>query len=229
MRNDKPIRILVADDHKLFRSGIISLLNDERNIFLVGEAETGKELIDSYDKILPDVVLADISMPVITGLAAAKEIVKKHSSAKILFLSMHDAEEYIYHTYSAGGKGLISKNVMKDELLYAISEVANNRYYFGRSVTQETLNRIVKKYESFPQKSTDHKIDSLTEQERKVLLLIAEGLPSIEIAEQLEISKRTVDTHRANLIKKLDLGSLPELLKFAFEYSSSKKGNIKKN
>ena len=229
MKNDKPVRILVADDHKLFRSGIISLLDDERNIFLVGEAESGKELIEVYDKILPDLVLADISMPVITGLAAAKEIVKKHPGAKILFLSMHDSEEYIFQAFSVGGKGLISKNVMKDELLFAISEVKSGRSYFGRSITKESLNRIVSKYEAFLGKEPDYKIDLLTEQERKVLLLIAEGLTSIEIGDSLQISKRTVDTHRANLIKKLNLGSLPELLKFAFEFTSSKQIKNKKN
>ncbi len=221
MKQDKPIRLLVADDHKLFRSGIISLISGERNIFVVGEAENGIELIEMYGRLLPDVALVDISMPVIAGIPAAAEIIKKYPFAKILFLSMYDDEEYIYQTYKTGGKGLLSKNAMKDELLFAIIEVYHGRNYFGKALAEESFKKILSKFDSFPEGKTNDKTEQLTEQERKVLLLISEGLSSSEIAAKLEVSKRTVDSHRANLFKKLEIVSLPELMKFAFEWSDS--------
>jgi two-component system response regulator NreC len=221
---NKTISVLVADDHKLFRSGIISLLENEREIFVVGEAENGEELVEKYFRLKPDIVLVDISMPVLNGTEAVKKIKKTDDSVKALFLSMHDEEEYIYYCLKAGGKGLISKNIMKGELILAIKKVYEGGNYFGTNKTEENLKELVNKYQAFKSQTLSG-ID-FSQREAAILQLISEGLTSNEIAEKLLISKRTVDTHRTHLMQKLSLKSLPELIKYAINYSSAKEKNI---
>jgi two-component system response regulator NreC len=221
---DKTISVLVADDHKLFRSGIISLLENEREIFVVGEAENGDELVEKYFLLKPDVVLADISMPVLSGTDAIKKIKKTDDSIRVLFLSMHDDEEYIYYCLKAGGRGLISKNIMKGELILAIKRVYEGGNYFGANRTDDNLRDLMNKYQVFK----DHNISGLedfSQREDEILHLISEGLTSSEIAEKLFISKRTVDTHRTHLMQKLNLKSLPEFIKYAINYTTAKRKN----
>jgi len=218
---NKTIRILVADDHKLFRSGIISLLENEREVLVVGEAENGDELVEKYFKLKPDVVLVDISMPGLTGTEAIKKIRRKDQSIKALFLSMHDDEEYIYHCRKAGGKGLISKNIMKGELILAIKKVYEGGNYFGINLTERRLNDLTSKYHVLMENPKGD-IDILSPREEQILRFISEGLTSGEIAEKLFVSKRTIDTHRTNLMQKLDLKSLPELIRYAINYTTAK-------
>ena len=220
---DKTISVLVADDHKLFRSGIISLLENEREIFVVGEAENGEELVEKYFKLKPDIVLVDISMPILDGMDAVKRIKKTDDSIRALFLSMHDDEEYTYYCLKAGGKGLISKNIMKGELILAIKKVYEGGNYFGTIKTEENLKELVNKYHVFKNRNLSG-ID-FSQREVEILQLISEGLTSNEIAEKLLISKRTVDTHRTHLMQKLNLKSLPELIKYAINYSTAKGKN----
>ena len=120
----KNIRVLICDDHALVRSGIVKLLEDEKWIYIVGEAENGEEMIQKYISLRPDLILADISMPVMSGIDAAKRIKQEYPEAKILFLSMLFDEQYIYCAIKVGASGLLSKNVSKDELLYALKEIA---------------------------------------------------------------------------------------------------------
>lgn len=215
------IRILAADDHNLFRSGIINLLENENDIFIVGEAETGEELIKKYFELKPDIVLADISMPVINGIDALREIKKNDDNTKFLFLSMHEGEEYIYYCYKAGAKGLISKKVLKGELLYAIRTINEGNQYFGVGVTDDEIKEILNKYDKREVKTRfkEVKNDILTEREIQILKLISDGLTSAEIAEKLFVSKRTIDSHRTNIMQKLNLKSLPELIKYAINYN----------
>lgn len=220
MGNEK-IRILVADDHNLFRSGIISILSEEKEIFIIGEAETGEELIDKYFRLKPDIVLADISMPDMTGIEALEKILRDDSSAKFLFLSMHEGDEYIYYCYNAGGMGLISKKVLKGELLFALKVVYENKKYFGVDVTEERLRKISDKYKKDTRREI--KKDGLTPREKQILNLISEGCTSNEIAEKLFLSKRTIDSHRTHLMQKLNLKSFPELIKYAINFSSEAK------
>ncbi len=220
--DSKRIRILVADDHNLFRSGVINLINDEKDIFVVGEAESGEELIKKYLQLKPDIVLADISMPDMNGIDALKKLMEEDKSVKFLFLSMHEGDEYIYYCYNAGGMGLISKKVLKGELLFAIRTVSENEKYFGINVTEEKLNEILERYNKkvlYP----ETKDDDLTPREKQILNFIAEGLTSNEIAEKLYVSKRTVDTHRTHLMQKLNLKSFPELIKYAINFSTAVK------
>jgi two-component system, NarL family, response regulator NreC len=216
------IRILVADDHNLFRSGIINLMNDEKDIFVIGEAGSGEELIKKYSQLKPDIVLADISMPDMNGIEALKKIKEEDKSAKFLFLSMHEGDEYIYYCYNAGGMGLISKKVLKGELLFAIRTVSENKKYFGINITEEKLNEILERYDKknlYPEIINDY----LTPREKQILSLISEGFTSNEIAEKLYLSKRTVDTHRTHLMQKLNLKSFPELIKYAINFSFAEK------
>lgn len=220
--NNKKIRILIADDHTLFRSGVINLLEGEKDIFIIGEAGTGQEMIIKYFELNPDIVLADISMPEIDGVNALKEIKKTDPSAKILFLSMFEGDEYIHYCYKADGMGLISKKVSKGELLFSIRTVYEGNKYFGANMTEEKIEEIIKTFESENVQIKDESA-YLSPREKQVLKMIGEGLTSNEIAEKLFVSKRTIDTHRTNLIEKLKLKSLPELIKYAINFSQSEK------
>lgn len=215
------IKIIIADDHTLFRSGIISLIEDESDIEIIGEASNGKDLINLYNDAKPDLLLIDISMPEKTGLEAAKEIRSKDEDIRILFLSMHEGTDYIYHSIKSGGNGLINKNIIKSELITAIKSVMNGQNYFGEKYAEEDIREIVTKYESFIEPSVFVQPTRLTEKEKEVLLLISEGLTSHEIADKLNISKRTVDSHRQNIMQKLNLNSLPELIRYSIDYSTA--------
>ncbi|MCU7492697.1 MAG: response regulator transcription factor [Bacteroidota bacterium] len=220
MPNPNSIRIVVADDHSLFRSGIISLLEDAAEIFVVGEATDGGDLYEKYFELKPDVILVDISMPGVTGIEALKKILARDPSAKALFLSMHEGEEYVYHILKSGGKGLISKNVMKGELVYAIKTVYSGKKYFGAYWTEERLEELREKYSGGDGGGISVQLAeaSLTQREIEILRLIGEGYTSNEIASKTGLSKRTVDTHRIHLMSKLGIKSLPELIKYAIQY-----------
>jgi DNA-binding NarL/FixJ family response regulator len=214
----KPVRILLSDDHSLLRTGVISMLKDEKDILIVGEAEDGEQLIDKYFKLMPDIIISDISMPKMSGIDALAKIKRKDSSAKALFLSMYEGEEYIYSIYKAGGSGLINKNIVKGELLFAIKKVLEGNYYFGANIQAGNLNEIISKYSSKKLFNIEKTKLILTDREKQVLTLIGEAKTSSVIAIELDLSKRTIDTHRTNIMQKLNLKSLPELIRFAVKY-----------
>jgi DNA-binding NarL/FixJ family response regulator len=214
----KPVRILLSDDHSLLRTGVITMLRDEKDILIVGEAEDGEQLIDKYFKLMPDIVISDISMPKMSGIDALAKIKKKDPAAKALFLSMYEGEEYIYSIYKAGGSGLINKNIVKGELLFAIKKVLEGNYYFGAKIQAGDLDEIITKYSSKKLFNIEKTKILLTDREKQVLALIGEAKTSNDIATELELSKRTVDSHRTNIMQKLNLKSLPELIRFAVNY-----------
>ncbi|HCY75821.1 MAG TPA: DNA-binding response regulator [Ignavibacteriales bacterium] len=218
MKNNS-IKILIADDHELFRKGIISLLLGEADIEIIGEANDGKDLIYKYLKLKPDLVISDISMPELSGLEAVSTIHASYPDVKAIFLSMYAGEDYIYHCLQAGGLGLINKDIPKEELLSAIHTVINGDKYFGKEFSDEKIQKLISNYEM--QLDTKEFIPNLdlTEKEVEILLLIAEGLSSNDIADKLFIAKRTVDTHRTHIMQKLDLSSTPQLFKYATKYS----------
>jgi DNA-binding NarL/FixJ family response regulator len=212
------VRLLVADDHQLFRQGIIKLLEESDSIVIVGEASNGKELIQKYAEVKPDVTLSDISMPLKTGTEAMKTILRNDSNARVLFLSMHTDDEYIYTVLKAGGLGLLSKNVMKGELINAILNVAKGkRYFVGK--TEEELDDIIYRYDFLNISETERDIDPLSAKEKEVLALVGQGLTSEAIAAKLYINRRTIDSHRAKIMEKLNLKSLPDLMKLAVEFA----------
>jgi len=221
---EKMIRIIVADDHKLFRSGLISLLEDEKDFFIVGEADNGEELLQLYFDLKPDVIVVDISMPFLNGVEALAELKKKDKNVKALFVSMHDTEEYIYYAMKNGAYGLISKNIMKGELTYAIRAANDGKQYFGQNWPEEKLKELYNRFEFLSGKKNDNK-PNLSPREREILKNIGEGLTSSEIATRVHLSKRTVDAHRAHIMRKLEVTTLPELMKYAIKYLQMGKNN----
>lgn len=218
--NKETINVLIADDHKLFRSGLISLLENIDNIIVLGECNDGKELIDCYFELKPDLIMIDISMPILSGFDALKEIKKRDPNVKALFLSMYDSEDYVYYTMKIGGKGLLSKNIRKDELVYAITAIAKGERYFGKKWPEEKLKILDEKYTHINKTSIEPKI-SLSSREREILLMISDGMTSHEIADKLNLSKRTVDNHRYKLMKRIGVHSLPQLIAYAIKYSNA--------
>jgi DNA-binding NarL/FixJ family response regulator len=214
----QPIRILIADDHQLFRSGINSLLDDDSDVVIIGEAETGGQLIEKYFVLQPDIMLLDISMPDMSGIDAFKTIRRKDKDAKALFLSMHDSEEYIYYTYKVGGMGLLSKNTIKGELIFAIKTVYAGNKYFGKKYDLTKLKEIENKYKQSTVFENDEYVH-LTARERKILEYISKGILSNEMAELLGLSKRAIDHSRAKLMQKLNIKSLPEFISYAVKFS----------
>ncbi|MCX6149839.1 MAG: response regulator transcription factor [Ignavibacteriales bacterium] len=215
------IRLIIAEDHILVRAGLINLLTELKDVFVLGEADNGEELIDKYFILNPDIVLTDIAMPKLNGFEAAKEILKKDPDAKILFLSMFDSEEYIYKANSIGAKGLIGKNIMKGELAFAIRRVADGFKYFGNNWSSMELSELMDKYNSNKDNNNSVSTASLTDREIKILKFIADGLTSAEISECLNITKKTVDHDRAKIMSKLNIASLPSLVKFAIQYTTA--------
>lgn len=211
------IRILIADDHKLFREGIVSLLDGDDRVCVVGEAENGRDMITKYYEVKPDIVLCDIEMPLGTGPESVKKIMNKGDTPKVLFLSMHTGEEYIYYAIKSGGLGLVSKSIMKGELINALIQVSQGKKYFT-GMNEADLKAIIEKYSLIEKKKDEFVIDPLTAKEIEVLELVGDGLTSEEISDKLTISKRTVDSHRARIMEKLNIKSLPAFIKYAVEY-----------
>lgn len=216
------IKILVADDHTLFRQGVIRLLEDNDEFEVIAEAENGKELVEMYFKLYPDVILADIAMPELTGPEAVQEILKLDNKAKALFLSMYDAGEYVYKVIKSGGKGLVNKNILEDELFLAIDKVYKGETYFGSKWNGEKLNILINEFEK--KSSEESKVEiELNFREEHILQLIIDGTTSKEIAEKLFLSKKTIDYYRSNLLRKFDIKTQVELAKCGITYFQLKK------
>ncbi len=219
------IKILIADDHKLFRSGIVRLLKDQPNIYVIGEAENGTQLVEKYFELLPDIVLTDIAMPNMSGLEAISNIKKKDPGLKALFLSMYDSDEYIYKAIKSGGRGLINKNILEGELLYAIEQVNSGEKYFRGKWKEEDLTKLIEEFESNKELNSIPN-DEITYREEQILKLLNQGLSSKEMAEKLNLSKKTIDFYRSNLMRKFNLKSSVDLIRFAVNYFNiEKKGD----
>ncbi|MBM3128888.1 MAG: response regulator transcription factor [Chloroflexi bacterium] len=205
----KPIRVLVVDDHSIVREGICALLARRKDIQVIGEAADGKRALDAVAQFDPDVVLMDIQMPVLNGLEATREIHKRFPSTRILVLTQHDSKEYVVPLLRAGAVGYITKTARATELIGAIRAVYEEGAYLPPRITQTVVNAVAESAE------TKEAPPRLTERESQVVQLVAEGLSSREIAERLNISIKTVDTHRANMMEKLDVRNTAELIKLA--------------
>lgn len=217
------ISILIADDHELFRKGIISLLIGESSIRIIGEANNGKDLIYKFLKLKPDMILTDISMPELSGLEAVKTLTEQDKNIKVIFLSMFRGDDYIYHCLKAGGSGLLNKDISKKELISSINKVNKGEKCFAPIQAEYDLNTFIDNYEKRLISDSNALEIQLTNKETEILLLIAEGMTSSEIADKLFIAKRTVDTHRINLMEKLKLKSFPQMMKYAIDFAASLK------
>ena len=215
------IKILVADDHKLFRSGIIRLLKDHQDIHIIAEAENGSELIERYFEVSPDIVLVDIAMPQMSGLEAVSKIKEKDREVKALFLSMYDNDDYKYKVLKSGGMGLINKNILEGELTYAIEQVYKGELYFRGNWTKDKLERLVTEFESHSNQQVIDNYD-VSFREEQVLKMLNEGLSSQQMADKLELSKKTIDFYRSNIMRKFGLKSITDLIRFALKYFEKK-------
>jgi two-component system response regulator NreC len=207
------IRILLADDHTILRDGIRSIIEDEGDMVIVGEAEEGRAAVKLACQLNPDVVVMDIAMPVLNGLEATRQIKRLKPQVKILVLSMHENDEYIRQVLASGAQGYILKDAAARELLGAIRNV-----YRGESVLSPAITRLViEEYLRWGDLQPAQTSDGLSSREREVLQLIAEGHTNRQIGEILSISIKTVQAHRANLMQKLDLHDRGELIKYAIQ------------
>lgn len=215
----KKINILLVDDHTIVRDGIKATLKDQKNFQIVGEATNGAEGIEAVKQLKPDVVVMDITMPEMNGIEAADVISRKYPESKVLILSMHDNETYILKSVEAGAYGYLLKDVDKDEFVKAITAVYNGDKYFNTAISSVLvsgyLNK-VKQTESVQSVALNDEYE-LTRREKGILKMITDGKNNREIADGLGISIRTIETHRANIMKKLKVKNAVELVRIAID------------
>ena len=207
-------RIIIAEDHTILREGLRSLLSSDPDLEIVGEAQDGQEAIRCVEKLKPNLVLMDLSMPRMNGLDAIKEIKKRSTETRILVLTVHKNEEYIVATLQAGADGYALKDSTHAELGIAIKNVLSGNHYISPGISGRVIEGYLEGRK--PLKATSP-FETLTQRERGILKMIAEGYKNKEIGDYLCISVKTVEKHRANLMQKLDLHSVSALTTFAME------------
>lgn len=207
-------KVIIAEDHTIVRAGLRALLDAEDGLEVVGEAEDGRQAVNLAEELEPDLVLMDMAMPRLHGLEAIREITKRASMSRVLVLTMHRNEEYILASFKAGAFGYVLKDATQAELILAVKTVLSGKRYVSPDISDMVIDRFVGGGESLKPSSS---YDSLTPREREILKLIAEGGKNKEIADQLCISVKTVERHRANLMKKLDLHNVSALTALAIE------------
>lgn len=208
----RKINIVLADDHQLILDGLVSLLKTRDNIAVTGIANNGREVLQLLKVVQPDIVLMDIDMPVMNGIDALREIKKNYPDTRVIILSMHEESGMIKNLMAMGASGYLLKSCSQEELLGAISTVDQGQPYFSAGVTLSLLNG---QTTQAPPSGTP--AEMLTERETEVMKLIAEGFSNKEIGEKLFISHRTVDTHRTNLMKKLNTTNIAGVISYAIK------------
>jgi DNA-binding NarL/FixJ family response regulator len=211
----KTIRLLLADDHTIVRQGLAKLLEMEPDFEVVGEAENGREAIKKVEKLNPDIVLMDISMPLLNGIEATRQIKKNSPRTKIIILSMHAHDRYISELFSHGASGYLLKDASGSDIIQAVHAAVKGDTYLSPSISR----RVVKDYVSMKSlkqhSSREDRYSQLSNREREVFQMIAEGRPTREVSDILCISQSTVKTHRANIMEKLHIDNLSQLIRFA--------------
>jgi DNA-binding NarL/FixJ family response regulator len=207
-----PFRILLADDHTLVRKGLRLLLEREPDFNVVAEAANGREAVDAAQQYRPDVVVMDIAMPLLNGIEATKRILADNQKLAIIILSVHSDEAYILRALKAGARGYLLKDSAEADLLTAVRAVASGKAFFSPIVSRILADDYVRQIR---QQALEDPYDLLTSRERELIQLIVELKPTKEIAELLGVSPHTVDTHRGNLMQKLGVHSIPELILYA--------------
>ncbi len=205
------IKIIIADDHQLFREGIVTLLSNDADIEIISQATNGEEVYQKAKELRPDLILMDIGMPVLNGIEATKAIVNEFSDIKILALSMHAEKDYIKDILDAGASAYVLKNCTYTQLIEAIKSVYRGKKYLSEEVTEIVLQDYLNKEESIDLKTL------LSNREFEIFKLFAEGKSSREISEQVFISIKTVGTHKQHILKKLNLKTNADMVKYALK------------
>jgi len=207
-----PIRVLLADDHRIVRQGLRALLSAQSDIVVVGETGDGRETVQLAESLQPDVVIMDISMPLLNGIEATRQIVSRTPEVAVVVLSMHGGDEYILQVLRAGALGYVLKQSADTELIMAIHAAQRGESFLSPAIAQRVINSYLRQAEA-PQ--TQDRYELLTEREREVLQLVAEGESVRKIADLLCISPRTAAKHKTNLMAKLDIHHTAGLVRFA--------------
>ncbi len=206
------IKVLIVDDHKILQDGLTSLLETQDDIEVVGVADNGQEGVEKAGKLLPDVVLMDITMPVLNGLEATYEITTTLPDIKVLVLTMHETDEYVYQIFAQGASGCVTKKAAYQNLIGAIRRVHQGELYISPTISQSVIREFLKN-KSRKRKRADK--SELTEREMEVLRLVVSGKTTKEIAYALNISYKTVDTHRVHIFRKCNVHNMVDLTKYA--------------
>ncbi len=211
-----PINLLIADDHPLIVEGLKNIFENEQDFHIVATASNGLEALEIIKKNKIDIALLDINMPKMDGIACAKEISSNHKNVKVAVLSMYQEPSITAQLMRIGVKAYVLKTISSEELIMALNLIYNGKEYFNIDVTK---NLISNSNSSGFQTSTNNSplLHSLSAREKEILICIAKGLSNVQIGEKLFISSRTVDTHRTNIMKKLDLHNIASLIRFAFQ------------
>jgi two-component system, NarL family, response regulator NreC len=207
-----PIRILLADDHTVVRDGLRALLERESDMTVVAEASDGRESVRLAEEQAPDIVIMDIAMPNMNGMEATRRILAANPNIGVLILSMHQDESYVLGSLKSGAKGYLLKDSTRKELVEAVRTVVQGRSFLTRKVSRILQDDYITRLQ---QRGVEDRYELLSDREREILQLIAEGRANKEVASLLNISITTVETHRAHILQKLDLHSVPELILYA--------------
>jgi DNA-binding NarL/FixJ family response regulator len=213
------IRVVLADDHVFVRDGIKSLLENEANIEVAGEAIDGADALEVVAETKPDLLIVDIRMPNLTGIEVVEKLRSENNNVKIIMLSMHESEEYVLKSIKAGADGYLLKGSSKEEFLKALHTVASGGKYFSGDISSILISQLTNPAASLEPKQNLGEEMMITKREKEILTLLLSGKGNKEIAEALDISKRTAEVHRFNLMKKLKVKNLMELSNKATEYS----------
>lgn len=206
------LRVLLGDDHTVLRQGLKRILEDRRDWRVVAEAGNGREAVSKAIELTPDIAVLDVGMPLLNGIEATRQIVRRAPSVRVLILSMHSDQAYVTQAVQAGARGYLLKESAGSELIAAIAAIAGGKSYFSPPVAQVVFDDYVR---SLTARGITDRYDALSEREREVLQLVAEGRSSKEIAELLSISPATVETHRTHVLQKLGLRNTAEVVRFA--------------
>jgi len=207
-------RIVIAEDHTILREGLRALLSSSPDFEIVGEAEDGREAVRCVERLKPNLILTDLSMPRMNGMDAIREIKRRSRETKVLVLTVHKTEEYILATLQAGADGYLLKDSTHTELLAAVRHVLSGKHYISPGISDKVLDGYLEGRKTLKTRTS---WETLTAREREILKLIAEGYKNKEIADDLCISVKTVEKHRANLMEKLDLHNVQALTTYAIE------------
>ncbi len=206
------LRILVADDHEVVRRGLCSLLESQVGWQICGEASDGRELLKKTAELRPDIIVLDVAMPNLNGLEATRQILKANPKAKVLVLTLHDSDQLIHEVLTAGAAGFVLKSDAARDLVAAVESLRQNKPYFTSKVASMVLHGFLK---GGPGAMTGGQVSPLTAREREIVQLLSEGKSAKEVAVALNISVKTAETHRSNIMRKLDIHSVSELVLYA--------------